>query len=212
MGTARWMSKELLKETKYTLESDIWAMGITFYVSIMPLFLNMMFMAPKEMLAKRLPYDHLGNDANVLTYILQDSGRPLWPPGFEQLGEFECEMKSLCQATWHDHPGRRPSASLIADMIQDAAGPLEFCSLILPIDVHGPPQTNSFGILFDLKDYFDSSVKPKMKPEEIERLVTIPRVYPEVIIANMNIPLTIDSWLRWHLRSVSHFLLKLPRI
>ena len=33
MGTARWMSRELLKKTKFTTESDIWATGITFFVS-----------------------------------------------------------------------------------------------------------------------------------------------------------------------------------
>ncbi|KIJ23103.1 hypothetical protein M422DRAFT_196339, partial [Sphaerobolus stellatus SS14] len=89
-GSIRWMAPELLKNEKTTVESDIWAFGMTLL----------------EIVGGRLPY-YNRNDPSVIGDLFQ-SVKPVRPP-IGEVSALTNPVWSICELCWDIQPEKRSS-------------------------------------------------------------------------------------------------------
>ncbi len=119
-GTTRWTAVELFAFTDEltipTKKSDVWAFGMVLYVSrymsiwcecrqsqIVPTF--------KELLARKLPYDHRKYDHHVIPAITKGM-LPKCPP-LEMTSIGVEKLWLLCEECWKREPHARPTSDML---------------------------------------------------------------------------------------------------
>jgi serine/threonine protein kinase len=114
----RWMARELFPElhgtsfldpVKANEKTDVWAFGMTVYVSKLefPLVRWRMTIV-QEILTGKRPFGHLHNDAIVMFAITQDQ-LPLEPQDLDARSALDQKLWTLCKKCWSRTPSLRPS-------------------------------------------------------------------------------------------------------
>jgi len=98
-GTTRWTAVELFAFTDEltipTKKTDVWAFGMVLY----------------ELLARKLPYDHLKYDHHVINAITKGM-LPKCPP-LEMTTMGVEKLWSLCEECWKREPQARPTSDML---------------------------------------------------------------------------------------------------
>ncbi|KAI5120533.1 hypothetical protein M0805_004541 [Coniferiporia weirii] len=93
LGSARWMARELFLDSPgVTVESDIWAFGMTLF----------------ELFTGLVPFHYLRNQQIILH--LYKGGLPERP---EDCANLDDNLWELCNACWEENPKLRPSMSVL---------------------------------------------------------------------------------------------------
>jgi serine/threonine protein kinase len=121
----RWMSPEALRKNRFSEQSDVWAFGITAF----------------ELLTRGdMPYFHINDDDQVITFVTRDKGKPARPDDDDNL---PCSHTSydalwtLLESCWHFRPQDRPSFAQLSIALGQM--PLPDKAIQIP-----PPSPNAF--------------------------------------------------------------------
>ncbi|KAI6158414.1 kinase-like domain-containing protein [Pisolithus thermaeus] len=121
-GSYHWMAPELLDDCAASMESDVWAFGMT----------------ALELFTGEVPFPNCRHPANVLGGLIQ--GR-LPPQPTEESTQFRLTDAwwEICTSCWRRDPSSRPTVRIIVEMIRRAVhntGPAPFTA-----STHGYPPT-----------------------------------------------------------------------
>lgn len=117
-GTSRYLAYELLKgQADYNAQTDVWAFGMTVFVSISCITSSVstshFTLMLKELVNRRRPYEGR-SDIQAMAAIL-DRGLPPLPPSISSL---EARAFEICRLCWQFNPSNRPVMSNIVERIE----------------------------------------------------------------------------------------------
>lgn len=100
IGSTRWKAPETFGAAgKYTLKSDVFSLGMTFF----------------EIATGKVPFDGFHNDDVI--FEIRSGNRPEFPSSMDISNEFI----SIIQACWHQNPEMRPTSEQVVERIEECA-------------------------------------------------------------------------------------------